>query len=243
MTGEGRKIMDSSKKNILIVDDNKFFLQQQIACLDKERFEIQTAASGKEALAKIRSTPPDLILLDQIMEDMMGPDICRTLKADPATEHIPIIIISSGERENARLETSKAGCDGIIFKPIRRNQLLGLVEEYLGVAFRKWDRALVNIPCQTICDGLLKEGTIHSLSGGGAFIEESILLLRGDTCQIRFSLPGQGREVIVREAMVVWLGQHDIGESGQKHGVGFKFLTISPEDQEAIDNYVAAKQQ
>jgi CheY-like chemotaxis protein len=231
--------MSSEKRNILIVDDNEFFISQQIACLDKERFEIQTATSGKEALAKIRSTFPDLVLMDQIMDDMMGPDICRILKADPATEHIPIIIVSSGERENSRLETTKAGCDGIIFKPIRRNQLLGLVEEYLGVAFRKWDRAMVTIPCQTICEGLIKEGTIHSLSGGGAFIEDGLLLLRGDACQIKFSLPGQGKEVTVREAMVVWLGQHETGESGQKHGAGFKFLNISPEGQDAIDNYVA----
>lgn len=235
--------MDSKKKNILIVDDNEFFIKQQIACLDKERFEIQTATSGKEALAKIRSTPPDLVLLDQIMEDMTGPDICRILKADPATEHIPIIIVSSGERETSRLETTKAGCDGIIFKPIRRNQLLGLVEEYLGVAFRKWDRALVTIPCQTIHEGLIKEGTIHSLSGGGAFIENSLLLMRGDACQIKFSLPGQGKDVTIREAMVVWLGQHETGESEQKHGTGFKFLTIGQDDQDVIDQYVAAKQQ
>jgi CheY-like chemotaxis protein len=231
--------MDSAKKNILIVDDNEFFIKQQIACLDKERFEIQTATSGKEALAKIRSTPPDLVLLDQIMEDMMGPDICRILKADPATKHIPIIIVSSGDRETSRLETTKAGCDGIIFKPIRRNQLLGLVEEYLGVAFRKWDRALVTVPCQTIYEELVKEGTIHSLSGGGAFIEDGLLLFRGDTCQIKLSLPGHGKEITIREAMVVWLGQHETGESGQKTGAGFKFLTISQDDQDAIDNYVA----
>lgn len=227
------------KKTVLIVDDNKFFIQQLIACLDRQKFNILTADSGKEALELVRANTIDLILLDHIMEDMTGPEVCKTLKANPVTTHIPIIIVSSGEREDAKEQITRAGCDGIIFKPIRRKQVLALVEEYLGVAFRMWPRGHVSIECETMSEELLKDGTIHSLSGGGAFIGGGLQLLRGDTSQLRFALPDSDREITVREAMVVWLGQ--LGSSEQ-HGAGYQFLNINPEDQEAIDQYVASMQ-
>ena len=99
-----------------------------------------------------------------------------------------------------------------------------------------WPRAHVSIECETMSEGLLKDGAIHSLSGGGAFIGGGLLLLRGDTGQIRFTLPESGKEITVREAMVVWIGQ--LGSS-ELHGAGFQFLNINPEHQEAIDQYVA----
>lgn len=230
--------MDLKKKNILIVDDNEFFLKQQISYLDTEKFSILTAASGQEALEKINSSAPDLVLLDHIMQDMTGPKICRMLKADPKTANIPVIIVSSGEREASRKETSEAGCDGIIFKPIRREQLLSLVDEYLGVAFRRWARTPVSLTCEVMIEGAIQDGTVLSLGAGGIFLSDGPPFLRGDTCQIRFSLPDSSREVSVREAMVVWLGQLD---GTGPEGVGMKFITISRDDQDSIDLYVASR--
>ena len=225
------------KKSILIVDDNEFFIQQQITCLGRERFDIHTAVSGKGALDKVRSLKPDLLLLDHIMEDMMSPEICRILKADPATAHIPIIIVSSGEQKPSRLRNIEAGCDGIIFKPIRRDQLLTLVEEFLGIAVRHWSRAPVSLPCIAMHEGDSKEAMILSLGGGGAFMCGELSLIRGDTFPLWFSLPDPGGEIGVREAIVVWLG---LLEGNGPEGAGIKFLTISRDDQEVIDRYVAS---
>jgi len=227
----------SGKNRILIVDDNEFFLKQQMACLDRERFQIHTAVSGRDALEKIRLAPPDLVLLDQIMEDMSGWSICRIIKADTTTACIPVIIVSSGEKEASRSEAAESGCDGIIFKPIRREQLLGLVDEYFGVSFRRWARAPVTIKCETNYDGSIKEATILSLGGGGIFLSGGPFFLRGDTCRLRFLLPGHEREVYVREAMVVWLGKLD---GTGPEGAGLKFLTIANDDQNSIDRYVTS---
>jgi CheY-like chemotaxis protein len=232
--------MGVEKKTVLIVDDNQFFVSQQIACLGRERFDIHTASSGREGLDKVHLVNPDIILLDHIMEDMTGPEVCRVLKADPFTAHIPIIIISSAEREPARLQTASAGCDGILFKPIRRNQLIGLVEEFLGISNRNWVRASASLPCTTKCNGTRDMGTIHSLSGGGAFVESGFPLLTGDTCQLQFSLPdavSANGKIDVREAMVVWVGKL---KKTDHLGAGFKFLTISQDDQESIDRYATS---
>lgn len=228
--------MDQNKKKILIVDDNEFFLKQQISFLDAEKYTILTANSGNEALEKISSTIPDLILLDHIMQDMTGPKLCRIIKSKEETAHIPVIIVSSGERNLSRKETLEAGSDGLIFKPIRREQLLSLVEEYLGSSFRRWARVSVSLACEVRGEEAAGEGTILSLGAGGVFLTGGPSFLRGDTCQLRFSLPESTSEISVREAMVVWIGQVD---SEGPVGTGMKFITISGDDQTSIDRYAA----
>ena len=225
------------KKHILIVDDNEFFIQQQIGYLGKNRYEFQTAETGKEALEKVRSENLDLILLDQYMEDMTGPDVCRAVKADSSTAHIPIVIVSSGEREISRLLGAQAGCDGIIFKPIHRDLLVVMVEELLGLNDRKWKRASISIPCEIECEGRKTTGTIHSLSGGGALVEVDIALMRGDTCGITFDLPLTDKNIKVGTAAVVW---KDNINGGETEGVGLQFLAIYPDNQEAVDEYVCS---
>ena len=228
--------MSYEKKTILIVDDNEFFIKQQIGCLGRERFNIHTAVSGKQALDKVRMLNPDILLLDHVMEDMTGPDVCRRLKANPVTAHIPIISVSSSERESTRLQINAAGCDGILFKPIRSNQLTTLVEEFLGIAVRREPRALVTLPCTLEGENTNGEGTIHSLGSGGAFLEGNLTFMKGDTCALQFSLPHATAGISVREAIVVWIGQLD---NTGPIGAGLKFLTISQDDREAINGYVA----
>jgi len=227
--------MGFKRKTILIADDNEFFLQQQTSYLDGGKFHIHTASSGQEALDKIHSNAPDLILLDHIMQDMTGLEVCRILKADTATAHIPVIIVSSGEKKSTREEITEAGSDAIIYKPLRRDQLLGLVEEYLGATFRRWGRIPVSLTCEVNCDGTVREGTILSLGAGGLFLSGGLSFVPGDTCALLFSLPGDDAKITVREAIVVWQGALNQDEA---KGAGLKFLTIASDQQERIEKYV-----
>ena len=226
--------MAFKKKKILIADDDKFFLQQQTSYLDAGKFLIQTASSGQETLDKVRSSVPDLILLDHFMQDMTGLEVCRTLKADQATANIPVIVVSSGERAS-REEIADSGSDGVIFKPIRKDQLLGLVEEYLGATFRKWNRIPVSLTCKVSSEGDIQEGTILSLGAGGLFLSGVTSFVPGDTCALSFSLPGDDVDITVREAMVVWQGalNQDVAE-----GTGLKFLSIASDQQDRIEKHV-----
>ena len=223
------------KKSILIVDDNEFFIQQQVGCLGGNRFDLHTAGSGKEALEKVRYQPPDLVLLDMYMEDMTGPQVARIIKDDPATSRIPIVIVSSGEIEASRRETALANCDGVIFKPIRRDLLVAMVEEILGMVLRQWKRVTISLPCKILSRERETSGTIHSIGGGGAFVEGDLTLMCGDTCRLKFNLLSPVRYVEVSTAVVVWKGKMNETE---KKGAGLRFLSISHSDQEAIDEYV-----
>lgn len=236
--GEGvRTLLAMKKKRILIVDDNEFFIQQQTGYLGQKRYDFHIARSGGEALEKVRSLKPDLVLLDQFMEDMTGAEVCSILKGDAATSKIPLVIVSSGEREFSRIVSEKSGCDGIIFKPIRRDLLLAIVEELLGINGRRWKRATTSIPCQMIHEEGHGSGTIHSLGAGGAFVQTGLALMVGDTCRITFDLPLTSKQVKVESAVVVWKGRDGEGEN---EGVGLHFLTTYPSDQEAVDQYVCS---
>jgi len=171
------------------------------------------------------------------MQDMTGPKLCRIIKSKEDTAHIPVIIVSSGERESSREETLEAGSEGIIFKPVKRKQILSLVEEYLGSGFRRWARVSVSLACEVMGEEASGKAMILSLGAGGVFLTGGPSFLRGDTCRLRFSLPESAREISIREAIVVWMGQL---EPGGPVGTGMKFITISRDDQVSIDQYAAS---
>ena len=225
----------TQKKTLLIVDDVELFIQLHVSYLGSKRYNIHTAASGDEGIEKARSLKPDLILLDLLMLDMNGDQACRILKRDPETSSIPIVLVSSGTREKSKSIISSSGCDGLIFKPVRRDLLLSVVENLLKTNARVFERADTSIPCTVWMDQKEHNGTIHSLSGTGAFIEFAHPVIRGDMLELEFNLPPLNTTVKVRAGAVIWCGS--LGENGPK-GAGIQFLTISGKSQQDIDEFV-----
>jgi len=228
----------TSKKTLLIIDDVELFIQLHVSYLGSKRYNIHTASSGNQGLEKARSLKPDLILLDLLMQDMNGDQVCRTLKSDPETSSIRIVLVSSGTREQSKSIISSSGCDGLIFKPVRRDLLLSVVENLLQTNARVFERAETSIPCTIRLEGKEYHGTIHSLSGTGAFVEFTDPAIRGDLMELEFTLPEPNTTVNVRAGAVVWCGS--LGENGPK-GAGIQFLTISSQSQQDIDDFVMSK--
>jgi CheY-like chemotaxis protein len=118
--------MPTSK--ILIADDNQPNVELLEAYLAEVDCEIAVAADGRETLEKVAEFQPDLILLDIMMPKLSGFEVCRTLKADPATRHIIIIMVTalgeSGDIERA----VAAGCNDFLSKPINKLDFLKRVE-------------------------------------------------------------------------------------------------------------------
>jgi CheY-like chemotaxis protein len=228
----------SQKKKLLIVDDVELFLQLQIAHLGRERYDIHTAGSGKEGLNEARALKPDLILLDLIMPDMTGDQICRILKGDPDTSSIPVIIVSSGTMEHSRSIIDQTGCDGLLFKPVRRDLLLAVVENLLKTNTRMFDRVDVSFPCAVNIDGKKHSGTVRSISNTGIFLETEHQVIRGDLIELEFGLDTPESPIKVRTGAVVWCGT--LRENGPT-GAGVEFLTISSQSQERISRFVRSR--
>ena len=112
---------------VLVVDDVLANVKLLRARLMAEYFEVMTASNGTEALTVANLTLPDIVLLDVMMPDIDGFEVCRRLKADRRTEHIPVILITSLESPADRVQGLDAGADDFLTKPIDDVALLARV--------------------------------------------------------------------------------------------------------------------
>lgn len=118
---------------VLIADDNPQILELLEAYLDPLPLRTLTAPDGDAALACVRDQQPDLILLDIMMPRHSGYEVCRALKADPATRAIPVLMVTAlnevGDLERAR----ECSADEFITKPVNKIELLELVRKYVDL--------------------------------------------------------------------------------------------------------------
>ena len=103
---------------ILIVDDDAGDRDLLAQLLRDEGYATLGASTGKEALAIIGQNPPDLVLLDVVMDDIDGYDVAASIKANPATSSIPIIMITGHDGRGARVIALDAGAEAFVSKPI-----------------------------------------------------------------------------------------------------------------------------
>jgi two-component system alkaline phosphatase synthesis response regulator PhoP len=106
-----------AKERVLVVDDEEDILELIQYNLSKEGYEVATAASGELALQQARATLPDLVLLDLMLPGVDGLDVCRLLKSDPRTAHIPIIMLTAKTEEADVVTGLELGADDYITKP------------------------------------------------------------------------------------------------------------------------------
>jgi two-component system cell cycle response regulator len=121
----------SLKKRILIVDDDPLNVKLLVSKLPGDQFEPVTAFSGQEALGKILKNPPDLILLDIMMPGMNGYEVSLWLKNNPATQDIPIILVTALDGVEDKIKGFEAGADEFLNKPVNTVELLARINSLL----------------------------------------------------------------------------------------------------------------
>lgn len=124
---------DERAARILIVDDNGQNVELLEAYLGEIDCEISTAFDGDQTLARVRETPPDLILLDIMMPKISGFEVCRKLKTDPATRAIQVLMITALNQPGDIERAVQAGADDFLIKPVNKLELLVRVRSLLRV--------------------------------------------------------------------------------------------------------------
>ena len=118
-------------KKILVVDDEKHIVKIVEFNLKKCGYEVCVAYNGLEALEKVKSESPDLVILDVMMPELDGFGVCRKLRADPGTEDLPVIILTATGQEIDRDIASESGATAYMTKPFSPKLLLDKVTELL----------------------------------------------------------------------------------------------------------------
>lgn len=124
--------MEESARRILLAEDDRFLRKAAEATLRHRGFTVLTAVDGEEALRLARTEAPDLILLDLIMPKLQGFEVLRTVKEDPATALIPVIVLSNLGQDRDVRQAIEAGAAAYLIKAnLSLQDLVRRVEEAL----------------------------------------------------------------------------------------------------------------
>ncbi|OYD82626.1 response regulator transcription factor [Azospirillum brasilense] len=119
------------KPTILVADDEPSIVLSLQVLLQKAGFAVRIARNGEEALESVAESTPDLILLDAMMPRRDGFDVCQSLRANPAYQSLPIIMLTAKSRDVERQKGMALGATDYITKPFSTRDLVTTVRKYL----------------------------------------------------------------------------------------------------------------
>lgn len=117
---------------ILVVDDSPTQLTNLVKIVQGQGHDVVTATNGMEGIEKARQEQPDLILMDVVMPELNGFQATRKITRDPATESIPVILVTTKDQETDKVWGERQGAAGYIVKPAQEPELAAMIKRVLG---------------------------------------------------------------------------------------------------------------
>ena len=187
----------SPAKKILIVEDEKDILQLVKLYLDKEGFRTATAATGAEGLKCVKQDKPDLIVLDLMLPEVDGLEVCKRLRAAPETAMVPIIMLTAKAEESDQVIGLELGADDYVTKPFSPKALVARVK----AMFRRLDRSQQETQTVYRYGGILMDLSRHEVTVQG----KEVPLTAKEFGLLEHLLRNPGR-VLTREVLLntVW---------------------------------------
>jgi DNA-binding response OmpR family regulator len=181
---------------ILVVEDDRDIAELVGRYLERAGFNVEILASGRDGLAAIAENPPNLLILDLMLPQVSGLDICRAARSSPATASVPIIMLTARAEEWERIAGLEIGADDYITKPFSPNELVARVRALL----RRSERQAA--PAARIAYGSLTvDGQRHTVEADG----QPVTLTAKEFLLLQYLLAHRGR-VLSRDVLLtdVW---------------------------------------
>ena len=162
---------------ILVVDDIEPNIKLLTAKLLQEYYTVLTANSGKEALAILKKEKIDIILLDVMMPEIDGFEVCKTIKTDPATTHIPVVMVTALSDIDDRVKGLEAGADEFLTKPINDTALFVRLK-----SLSRMKNLIDELKLRNSTNALLG---VTNIEMHNTFADKKILLINDDVVQAK----------------------------------------------------------
>jgi two-component system alkaline phosphatase synthesis response regulator PhoP len=187
----------AAAKKVLIVEDERDILQLVKLYLEKEGYRVSTAATGPDGLKAVKSERPDLLVLDLMLPDMDGLEVCKRLRAEPQTAALPIIMLTAKAEESDTVIGLELGADDYVTKPFSPKALVARIKALL----RRIERAKDDAPSRSAYGALVLDRDRHEVTENG----KDITLTAKEFGLLDYLLRHPGR-VLTREVLLnaVW---------------------------------------
>lgn len=119
------------QKKILIVEDEESLLKLESILLTTKGFHVQGVTTGTAALKAVVENPPDLVLLDIMLPEMDGFEVCQQIKNNPRTSHIPVILLTAKKSPEDMARGKEVGAEQYITKPFKSSMVIASIERLL----------------------------------------------------------------------------------------------------------------
>lgn len=156
-----------AKENVLVVDDEEDIRELVRYNLAREGYKVQCVGTGEAALKAARSKPPDLVVLDLMLPGMCGLDVCRVLRSDAKTAHIPVVILSARGEEADIVAGLELGADDYVTKPFSPRILVARVR----AALRRKAASVLDDSSTVKVHELVINPQRHEVLAGGKSVE------------------------------------------------------------------------
>jgi CheY-like chemotaxis protein len=226
------------KKKILLVDDVRLFLKLEETFFKRTGCEILTAESGSQALELARKSRPDLILLDYIMPDMMGDEVCRELKAADATRSIPVMIVSTSADQADIEKCFAAGAQDYVTKPINAQEMLAKAANILNIPNRVHSRIPVRLKVVGEVSGRSFSGSSRNISRGGIMVECKDKIMPQSEVSLDIPILPGDRALTLNGRVV----RADRDEAADVFFMGVQFQALDPGQQDALEDFISSNE-
>lgn len=192
-------VTTTAQPHILIVEDDADIAALMRRYLEKSGFAVDVRASGGDAMRLIADRPPDLLVLDVMLPEMSGLDICRAVRANERTASIPIIMVTARAEESERIGGLDIGADDYLAKPFSPRELLARIRALLRRA-------------QPTAEGerLVVAGLAFDLAARRVHSEGREIDITGLEYDLLLALAKRAGRVVPRDALLSLAGRDDV---------------------------------
>ncbi|WP_020677465.1 response regulator [Geopsychrobacter electrodiphilus] len=216
---------------ILLVDDVDLFLELERSYLEGLGYDLVTASSGEETLARIERVEPDILLLDFYMPGIDGDEVCATLRKNPRWQNLPIIMVTAAGKPEEVQRCLLSGCDDYITKPVNKQELREKVKRLLGLVHRRTvDRVPLELSVNLKGAGQEQQLKTRDVSHNGVYLKTETLLPENSMVELSIKLSDE-------KTLDLFGKVKRIEQDGEK-GLGVYLVNPDAKDQKDIDNLI-----